>query len=133
LACRAWSGLEASLRWLLARGVQEIQAHEADLTRQLIEGLTDIPGVAVYGGRDVARQTATVSFTISGRETSEIGMLLDEDHGIMCRVGLHCAPAAHKTMGTFPHGTVRFGLGAFNTAQEVETALAAVRTLSRER
>jgi cysteine desulfurase family protein len=126
------SGLEASLRWLLARGVKAIRAHKVDLTQQLIDGLSDVPGVTVHGGRDMARQTATVSFTIAERETSEIGMLLDEDYGIMCRVGLHCAPAAHRTIGTFPHGTVRFGLGAFNTAKEVDAALAAVRTLSRE-
>jgi cysteine desulfurase/selenocysteine lyase len=59
-------------------------------------------------------------------------MRLDEEHEIMCRVGLHCAPAAHKTIGSFPTGTVRFGLGAFSTAAEVDTALAAVERLARE-
>jgi selenocysteine lyase/cysteine desulfurase len=98
----------------------------------LIEGLSAIPGVAVHGGHDAHRQTATVSFNITGVEPSEVGLRLDEEYSILCRVGLHCAPAAHKTLGTFPVGTVRFGLGAFNTLEEVETALEAVRQLAQE-
>jgi cysteine desulfurase family protein len=127
------SGLGASLRWLLAQGVEVIRAHEIVLAQRLIDGLAEIPGLTVYGGRDAALQTATVSFTVAEVETSEIGMVLDEEYDIMCRVGLHCAPAAHRTIGTFPHGTVRFGLGAFNTVREVDVALAAVRTLSQRR
>jgi selenocysteine lyase/cysteine desulfurase len=69
---------------------------------------------------------------MAGIEPSEVGLRLDEEHSIMCRVGLHCAPAAHRTIGTFPTGTVRFGLGAFNTWQEIDAALAAVRQLARE-
>ena len=61
-----------------------------------------------------------------------VGLRLDDDYGIMCRVGLHCSPAAHKTIGTFPRGTVRFGLGIFNTVEEVDAALAAVRALAEE-
>jgi selenocysteine lyase/cysteine desulfurase len=67
-----------------------------------------------------------VSFNVAGLVPSEVGLRLDEEYGIMCRVGLHCAPAAHKTLGTFPQGTVRFGLGAMNTLDEVEAALGAV-------
>jgi cysteine desulfurase/selenocysteine lyase len=63
---------------------------------------------------------------------SEVGLRLDDEYGIMCRVGLHCAPTAHKTIGTFPDGTVRFGLSAFNTMDEVEAALAAVEGLAQE-
>ena len=88
--------------------------------------------MTVYGGLDAEDQTATVSFTVDGLETSEIGLILDDEYGMMCRVGLHCAPAAHKTIGTFPTGTVRFGLGAFNTPEQVDPALAAVRTLAQE-
>ncbi len=126
------AGLAASVRWLLAQGVATIRSHEVALTRQLLAGLTAIPGVTVYGTRDAERQTATVSFNIAGLEPSEVGLRLDDEYGIMCRVGLHCAPAAHRTLGTFPGGTVRFGLGAFNTADEVAAALHAVATLARE-
>jgi cysteine desulfurase/selenocysteine lyase len=127
------AGLRASLRWLQERGLDSIRAHEVALTRQLIDGLRAIPGVTVYGTLDPGQQAATVSFTIEGLEVSRVGLALDEEHGIMCRVGLHCAPAAHKTIGTFPTGTVRFGLGALNTREEVRAALAAVRAVARER
>ncbi len=126
------AGLAAGVRWVLERGVEAIRAHEVELAQRLVDGLRDIPGVTVYGGLDATRQTATVSFTIAGMEPSEVGLRLDEEHEIMCRVGLHCAPAAHKTIGTFPVGTVRFGLGVFNTLEEVDTALAAVEKLARE-
>ena len=136
------AGLGAGLRWVSERGVANIRAHEMALTQQLIDGLRAIPGVTAIGaanrgGLDANRQTATVSFNIAAIDgsivaPSEVGLRLDDEYAILCRVGLHCAPAAHKTLGTFPVGTVRFGLGAFNTAQEVETALQAVRQLAQE-
>jgi len=126
------AGLDAGVREVLQRGVDAIRAHEMALTQRLIDGLKDIPGVIVYGGLDANRQTATVSFNIAGMEPSEAGLRLDDQHGIMCRVGLHCAPAAHKTIGTFPTGTVRFGMGLFNTLDQVDTAVDAVRQLAQE-
>jgi cysteine desulfurase/selenocysteine lyase len=126
------AGLAAGVRWVLERGVAAIRAHEVALAQRLIDGLMDAPGVTVYGGLDAGRQTATVSFNIAGMEPSEVGLRLDENHGIMCRVGLHCAPAAHRTIGTFPVGTVRFGLGALNTVDEVDAAVASVEQLARE-
>jgi len=124
------AGLEAGVRWVSERGAETIRAHEVALTQRLIDGLREIPGVTVYGGLDATRQTATVSFNIVGLEPSEVGLRLDEEYGIMCRVGLHCAPAAHRTIGTFPVGTVRFGLGYFNTVEEVKAAVGAVRDLA---
>ena len=126
------AGLEAGLRWVREQGVEAIRTHEVELTRQLIDGLGGIPGALVYGRRDTACQTATVSFNLAGMAPSEVGLRLDEEYGIMCRVGLHCAPAAHRTIGTFPTGTVRFGLGAFTTPEQVEAALEAVDQLARE-
>jgi selenocysteine lyase/cysteine desulfurase len=102
------------------------------MTQRLIDGLRQIDAVTVYGGLDADRQTATVSFNVSRMAPSQAGLRLDEEYGIMCRVGLHCAPAAHKTIGTFSDGTVRFGLGALNTLPEVEEALQAVRQLAEE-
>ncbi len=125
------AGLLAGVRWVLERGVEAIRAHEQALTRRLIEGLSAIPGVTVYGTRDPARQTAVVSFNIAGMEPSEVGLRLDEEFGIMCRVGLHCAPAAHRTIGTFPTGTVRFAPGAFTTTEEIDRAVEAVARLAR--
>jgi selenocysteine lyase/cysteine desulfurase len=88
--------------------------------------------VTVFGGLDAHCQTATVAFNVAGMAPSQVGLRLDEEYGIMCRVGLHCAPAAHKTIGTFPEGTVRFGLSAFNTLDEVDQAVEAVCQLAEE-
>jgi cysteine desulfurase/selenocysteine lyase len=132
------AGLGAGVRFVLKQGVEKVRRHEETLTAQLIEGLKTIPstgsgrrpGVTVYGGHDATRQAATVSFNVAGLEPSEVGLRLDEEYGIMCRVGLHCAPSAHKTIGTFPTGTVRFGLSYFNTEEEVEAAVRAVRQMA---
>jgi selenocysteine lyase/cysteine desulfurase len=124
------AGLAAGVHWVLDQGVESIRDHEVAITQRLIDGLREIDAVTVYGGLDADLQTATVSFNVSGMAPSEVGLRLDEEYGIMCRVGLHCAPAAHKTIGTFPGGTVRFGLSAFNTLQEVEEALGSVRQLA---
>ncbi len=126
------AGLEAGVRWVLERGVDAIRAHEVALTQALIEGLRSIPGAIVYGTLDPELQTATVSFNIDGMAPSLAGLRLDDEYGIGCRVGLHCAPTAHKTLGTYPDGTIRFGLSVFNTAEEVEVALGAVRHLAEE-
>lgn len=126
------AGLTAGVRSVLDRGVHRIRQHEEALVQRLIRGLSDIPGVMVYGTGDATQQTATVSFNIRGVEPSDAGLLLDDEYGILCRVGLHCSPAAHKTIGTYPRGTVRFGLGATNTLDEVDAALDAVRYLAKE-
>lgn len=124
------AGLGASVQYVIDRGVEEIRAHEVHLTRGLIAGLVEIPGVTVYGGLDAEKQTATVSFNIDGLAPSEVGLMLDEQHGIMSRVGLDCAPAAHRTIGTFPVGTVRFSLSALSTTDEVDAAVEAVREIA---
>jgi len=126
------AGLEAGIRWVLQRGVEAIRAHEMALAQQLLDSLQAVPNVTVYGGLEASRQTATVSFNIRGMEPSDVGLRLDDEYAILCRVGLHCSPAAHKTLNTFPGGTVRFGLAALNTAEEVRAAIEAVRQLSRQ-
>jgi len=120
------AGLRAGVRWLLDHGVEAIRDHEFELTRTLHEGISNIPGVTVYGPQDAARRTATVSFTAAGRSVSEIGLRLDDEFDVLCRVGLHCAPAAHRSLGTFPGGTVRLAAGAMTTLDEIQAALAAV-------
>jgi selenocysteine lyase/cysteine desulfurase len=123
------AGLLAGIHWVMERDVDTIRHHEIELTQRLIDGLRQIPSVTTYGGHDATHQTATIAFNIKGVAPSEVGLRFDDDYGIMCRVGLHCAPAAHKTLGTFPSGTVRFGLGAFNTLDQVDTALEALRQI----
>jgi selenocysteine lyase/cysteine desulfurase len=100
------------------------------LAKSLIAGLLDIPGVVVYGPRDSDVRSAVVSFSISGMHVSEIGQRLDDDFGILCRVGLHCAPAAHRTIGTFPEGTVRLAPGPFTAIEEVRAAITAIARIA---
>nr|NLI49844.1 aminotransferase class V-fold PLP-dependent enzyme [Propionibacterium sp.] len=124
------AGLAAAVRWVLDRGVADVRRHEIALTRRLLTGLAGIEGVTVHGPGDAERQTATVSFTLAGRDPAEVGLLLEEEHDVLCRVGLHCAPAAHRTLGTFPSGTIRFAPGVFTTAEDVDRAVAAVRSIA---
>ncbi|MDW7681695.1 MAG: aminotransferase class V-fold PLP-dependent enzyme, partial [bacterium] len=126
------AGLNASVRWILEQDIDQIRSHESLLTKRLLDGLSLIAGVEVYGERDTEKQIATVSFNILGKAPSEIGLRLDEEFDILCRVGLHCSPASHRTIGTFPAGTIRFGFGFFNTEDEVDTAIVAVRKLAVE-
>jgi cysteine desulfurase/selenocysteine lyase len=124
------AGLAAGVEWVLGQGVEAIRRREVELCQRLIDGLSTIPGVTISGGLDAARQMPTVAFNVAGSEPSRVGLLLDDEYDIMCRVGLHCAPAAHKTLGTFPAGSVRFGLGAFTTCEQVDVTLEAVQQIT---
>jgi selenocysteine lyase/cysteine desulfurase len=124
------AGLEAGVRWLLERGLEELRSRERSLTARLIEGLRETPGVEVKGIQDASKQLPAISFTIAGLDPGEVGLRLDEEFGIAARVGLHCSPLAHQTLGTFPTGTIRFSLGGFSTEHDVDAAVRAVRQVS---
>ena len=126
------AGLGAGVRFVLSQGVSSMQRKEETLTRLLLDGLKAIPGVTVYGGSETRRQVAVVSFNIAGLTPSEVAMQLEEGYQIMCRAGLHCAPIAHKTMGTFPQGTVRLSPGHFSSHQDIEVTIEAVQKIATE-
>jgi len=111
--------------------VEEICQNESSLTEKFIEGLKTIPQLKLYGPECVKDQIATISFNLARLSPSEVAQRLEKEFGILCRPGLHCAPAAHRTIGTFPEGTVRFGLSAFNSEAEIETAIRAVSLISK--
>jgi selenocysteine lyase/cysteine desulfurase len=117
--------------FILAKGMSDIKAKEKTLTQLFLDGLKSIQGVTIYGPGNAARQISIVSFNIDGVMPSEASLALDEQFSIMSRPGLHCAPSAHRTIGTFPGGTVRFSFGCFNTEDEINRALEAVHQLSR--
>ena len=126
------AGLDAAIKWIKKTGIHVIRSHEVILCQQLIDGLNSISGVKVYGSWDAHEQMAVVSFTIQGVDNARVGQILDEKFGILCRVGLHCAPGAHRTLGTFPQGTVRFSLGYFNQQEEVDQAIRAVHKIAKD-
>ncbi|NWF54364.1 MAG: aminotransferase class V-fold PLP-dependent enzyme [Syntrophaceae bacterium] len=125
------AGLSAGLDFVLREGVEKVRRHEMELTEELIRGLLETPGITIYGPKDPRRQVSTVSFTLRGISPSEASLRLDEEFGILCRVGLHCAPAAHRTIGTFPQGTIRWSLSYLNTREEVYEALKALHRMTR--
>jgi selenocysteine lyase/cysteine desulfurase len=124
------AGLAAGVRFLNTVDVTAVHAHERALVDRFVSGMAAIRGVRVYGPANPEWRCGVVSFTIDGAAPSEVGLLLDESFGIMARTGLHCAPGAHRTLGTFPAGTVRFSFGWFNTAAEVDASAAAVRQIA---
>lgn len=127
------AGLLAGLNFLQEKGVEEIRRHEMALADRLWRGLSDIPGVTLYGPPNPAHRVAVVSFNLENLTPSEVALRLDEEFGILCRSGLHCAPAAHRTIGTFPGGTVRLSPAYFNTPDEIDAAIQAVAHLAREK
>jgi cysteine desulfurase family protein len=124
------AGLCAALRFVAERGLANVRAHEEALTGSLLAGLREIPGVRIHGPCDPRRQVAAVSITVEGWEPGDLGAALDSSFGIAVRPGLHCAPLAHRTLGTYPAGTVRLSPGPFTTGEEVERALSALRELT---
>lgn len=127
------AGLRSAVDFLLKTSVQAIQRKEGALATQFLKEAEKIKGLKLYGlpsGAEKER-VALVSLNIEGKDPSEVGYELDERYGIMTRVGLHCAPLAHRTIGTYPVGTVRFSFGYYNTAQEVEKALKALKEMTK--
>ncbi|HSV72312.1 MAG TPA: aminotransferase class V-fold PLP-dependent enzyme [Chthonomonadales bacterium] len=125
------AGLGAGVQFVLSRGVEAIRAHEEELMVRLIEGLRAIPGVTLYGRSNARDQVAVLSFNIAGIAPSEVALRLDEQYDIQCRPGLQCAPIAHRTVGTFPVGTVRVSPGYFTTGEEVDVVVRAVWQIAR--
>lgn len=125
------AGLGAAAEYLLTRGIASVRAHEVALCGRLMEGLQAIPGVRLYGPSAPAARSSVVSFTMERLDPADVGDRLDEIFDIAVRVGLHCAPDAHQTLGTFPEGTVRMSPGCFTTPDEIDAAIAAVRALAQ--
>ena len=123
-------GWEAALRFIEERGVDSLRQHEMALCRRFLEGLEGIPHVRMVGPKDLEHRVGVISVDFLRRDNAEAAYALETEHGILTRCGLHCAPSAHKTLGTFPRGTVRFSLGWANTEWDVDAALAAIETVS---
>lgn len=126
------AGLRAGLQWILEQGMDTIVAHEQDLSAKLCTGLSDMPGLKIYGAPADDRHTSVISVTLEGMNPEEIGMRLDIDHDIITRTGLQCAPLAHEGIGTGKLGTVRFSIGPLNQESDIDRVLTAMHELSHE-
>ncbi|HEY1601625.1 MAG TPA: aminotransferase class V-fold PLP-dependent enzyme [Pirellulales bacterium] len=126
-------GLGAGLAWLLAQEIESLRGKAITRTRRLIEGLTAIKGVRVYGPRLAEARVAVVSMTLAGYDPQELAATLDATFGVQVRAGLHCAPLMHRALGTAPSGgTVRFSPGPLTTDAEIEVAIAAVAEVAAQ-
>ncbi|KFO66277.1 cysteine desulfurase [Smithella sp. SCADC] len=127
------AGLKAGVEFVLSKGVAQIKNREEKLVKLFIEGVSDLPGIILYGQKSAEPRTPVVSFNIAGMDPAAAALELDEQFGIMSRSGLHCAPAAHKTIGTYPMGTVRFSFSCFNTEEQIISSIEALREISQKR
>ena len=123
------AGLGASLDFLRETGIDTIHAHETALLRRFVAGAREIPGVTLYGDFDRER-TAVAALNIGSLDSGEVSDILAEDYGIATRPGAHCAPRLHRALGTEEQGAVRFSFGWYNTEEEVDEALRAVREIA---
>jgi len=128
-----FAGLRAGVEFVLSRGLDEIKSKEENLTKVFIEGIGNLPGITLYGQTSVDQRIPVVSFNIDGMDPAAVAWEIDERFKIMSRSGLQCAPAAHKTIGTYPVGTVRFSFSYFNTGEQVIQSIEALEQISRER
>ena len=126
------AGLDAALDFLLAQGVETIGARERSLMRRFYDGVRDIPGVTVYGDFSQEARAAIVALNIYDYDSSEVSDVLFTDYGIATRPGAHCAPRMHEALGTEKQGAVRFSFSYFNTEEEDDAAIHAVRELAAE-
>lgn len=123
------AGLLSGINYIMKEGITAIQEREQELSQHFINELLNIPSIKVYGFKDASLRTPTISINSSKINNAELGFILDREYGIMSRTGLHCAPLAHKTMGTFPEGTLRFSLGPFNDKKDINYALHALNSI----
>lgn len=126
------AGLLAGVQFVLERGVEQIRQNEMNLIEELITGFEKIPELRLYGPKNQNDRIATLSFNFPRLSPSNGASRLEKEFGILSRPGLHCAPAAHHTIGTFPEGTIRFGLSAFSTEKEIETVLKVVSLIVKK-
>ncbi|MDT8443467.1 MAG: aminotransferase class V-fold PLP-dependent enzyme [Desulfuromonadales bacterium] len=123
------AGLKAGIEFIESVGLDQIRSHEQNLLSRLIEGLSLLGDVSLYGPRASAQHGGALSFNVKNMDPSMLGFRLDHEYGICCRVGLHCAPEVHGSLGTLPEGTVRLSPGYFNTYDDIETTLMAIRAI----
>lgn len=122
-------GLHAALDFLEKTGIDAIHEKKMGLTKYFLEKVREIPGVRVVGRKDIENRVAVVSLDFQTVDNAVAAFELEQEYGIMTRVGLHCAPAAHQSLHTFPQGTVRFAFGMRNTREEIDCCVEGIERI----
>ena len=125
------AGLGAGVEFLLETGISTIHARETELAKRFYEGVKDVPGVTLYGDFSSWNRTAVVTLNIGDYDSGEVSDALWEDYEIATRPGAHCAPLMHQALGTVDQGAVRFSFSWFNTEEEVDIAINAIKELAQ--
>jgi cysteine desulfurase / selenocysteine lyase len=125
------AGLGSSVRFLLDVGLDAFRSTEELVLGTLLNGLSQVEGLRMYGPSNIERQIGVISINLSHWEPMDIGVALDQDYGVAVRTGLHCAPCAHLTIGSHPTGTVRLSPGCFTTTDEANYVISAIDSLAR--
>jgi selenocysteine lyase/cysteine desulfurase len=124
------AGLSAGVAWLLDQGLERVVAHDRQLCRLFLELAGGIEYLTVYGPRELDDRIGVFSVNVAHQSPGELAAALEDDFGILTRSGVHCAPLAHQTIGTFPAGTCRFSFGPFTTAEHVRKAASALASIA---
>lgn len=122
-------GWEAALGWLENTGIETLENHEKTLSKRFLEGIYGLKNVKLYGITVPERRTGVFSVGFLNCDNAEAAWRLEREFGILTRCGLHCAPSAHKTLGSFPEGSVRFSTGWANTEADIDAALSAIAAI----
>nr|WP_207750808.1 aminotransferase class V-fold PLP-dependent enzyme [Intestinimonas butyriciproducens] len=123
------AGLHRALTYLEEYGMENIARQELAICQRFIDGALTLPDTRVVGKLNTQDRAAIVSLDFQKMDNAEVSFLLDNQYGVMTRCGLHCAPRAHKSLGTFPQGTVRFSFSHHNTPEEVDTCIEGLRKI----
>lgn len=125
----ALAGLQAGIAFIRETGMHNIRRHKTELLAHLMDGLRSLPDIHLYGPSDPTMLAGVLSFNVSAHDPADMAYWLDSEHAICIRAGLHCAPDAHHTLGTFPRGTLRVSPGYFSRHEDIQILLNAIRTL----
>lgn len=124
-------GLNEGVKFIFKEGIDKIKEHEEELCKYMLERLDEVPNIKIYGPKDANKRASVISINIGNMDSGEITFLLDSEYDIATRSGIHCAPLAHKTLGTLEQGAVRFSIGYFNTKEEIDKAITALKQIAK--
>jgi cysteine desulfurase family protein len=125
------AGLSEGVQYLLDRGIESIREHEIEICTAFLQETTDVEGLTVYGPKDIKKRVGVFSVTVEGYEPGELAAILEQKYGLLTRPGLHCAPFAHQSIGSFElGGTCRFSTGPFITLEDVRRATNALKEIA---